>query len=120
MVERCDTRKELSVSCPGYQRFIQWRSDWEVNKGKRQIDQGNVVVVSNCPTLFHNCSIVDGGPYFTKGSVAEGAVSCIALNYCVPATTQKRKCDAKRVQRGDSETEEPNCTDNSEGLLHVS
>ncbi len=58
--------------------------------------------------------------YFTKGSVAEGAVLCIAFNYCVPATTQKRKCDAKRVQRGNGEAEEPNCTDNGESLLHVS
>jgi hypothetical protein len=58
--------------------------------------------------------------YSAKGPVAEGAVLCIAFNYRVPATTQKRQCDAKRVQRGDSETEEPNCTENGESLLHVS
>lgn len=58
--------------------------------------------------------------YSAKGPVAEGAVRCIALNYCIPATTQKRQCDAKCVQRGDRETEEPDCTNNSESLLHVS
>ena len=58
--------------------------------------------------------------YSAKGPLAEGAVLCITLNYCVPATTQKRQCDAKCIQRGDREMEEPDCTNNSESLLHVS
>ncbi len=58
--------------------------------------------------------------YFTKSSVAEGAVLCIAFNCCVPATPQECKCDTKRIQGSDGQTEEPYCTDNSESLFHVS
>jgi hypothetical protein len=42
------------------------------------------------------------------------------LHCIVLATTQKRKRDAKRVQRGDGETEERNCTDNSVSLTLAS
>lgn len=70
--ERCDIRnaniKGLICLMPDINGSYSGAQIEKLSKGKRQINEENPdrelydeLVVSNCPTLFHNCSIADGG-----------------------------------------------------------